>query len=61
MIDFNYFLDTINSLTQNSEKYVTGNHFTEQSSLTLADWTTFLSFKEDKTLQSNIEKLYRQI
>ena len=55
MIDFDHVLDAINSVTQNLEKYVIGNHFTEQSSLTLADWATFLSFKEDKTLQSDIE------
>ena len=55
MIDFDHVLDAINSVTQNSEKYVIGNHFTEQSSLSLADWATFLSFKEDKTLQSDIE------
>ena len=55
MIDFDYVLDAINDVTQKSEKYVIGNHFTEQSSLSLADWATFLSFKEDKTLQSDIE------
>ena len=55
MIDFDHVLDAINSVTQNSEKYVIGNHFTDQSSLSLADWTVFLSFKEDKTLQSDIE------
>lgn len=55
MIDFDHVLDAINSVTQNSEKYVIGNHFTDQSSLSLADWATFLSFKEDKTLQSDIE------
>ncbi|WP_407380141.1 transposase [Methanobrevibacter sp.] len=55
MIDLDHVLDAINSVTQNLEKYVIGNHFTEQSSLTLADWATFLSFKEDKTLQSDIE------
>lgn len=37
------------------EKYVIDNHLTDQSSLSLADWATFLSFKEDKTLQSAIE------
>ena len=55
MIDFDHVLDAINDVTQKSEKYVIGNHFTEQSSLSLADWATFLSFKEDKTLQSDIE------
>ena len=55
MIDFDYVLDAINDVTQKSEKYVIGNHITEQSSLSLADWATFLSFKEDKTLQSDIE------
>ena len=55
MIDFDYVLDAINNVTQNSEKYVFGTHFTEQSSLSLADWAVFLSFKEDKTLQSDIE------
>ena len=55
MIDLDHVLDAINSVTQNLEKYVIGNHFTEQSSLTLADWATFLSFKEDKTLQYDIE------
>ena len=55
MIDFDHVLDAINSVTQNTEKYVIGNHFTDQSSLSLADWATFLSFKEDKTLQSDIE------
>ena len=55
MIDFDQILYAINDVTGNSEKYVVGNHFTEQSCLSLADWTTFLSFKEDKTLQSDIE------
>ena len=55
MIDFDHVLDAIKSITQNSEKYVIGNHFTEQSRLTLDDWAIFLSFKEDKTLQSDIE------
>ena len=55
MIDFDYVLDAINEVTQNSEEYVIGKHFTDQSSLSLADWATFLSFKEDKTLQSDIE------
>ena len=53
MIDFDHVLDAINDVTEKSEKYVIGNHFTEQSSLSLADWATFLSFKEDKTLQSD--------
>lgn len=55
MIDFDHVLDAINEIVQNSEEYVIGKHFTEQSSLSLADWATFLSFKEDKTLQSDIE------
>ena len=50
MIDFDYVLDAINDVTQDGEKYVIGNHFTEQCSLSLADWATFLLFKEDKTL-----------
>ena len=37
IIDFNHVLDAINSVTQNLEKYVIGNQFTGQSSLTLAD------------------------
>ena len=58
MIDFDHVLDAINSVTQNSEKYVIGNHFTGQSSLSLADWATFLSFKEDKNVaQSANDKL----
>ena len=60
MIDFDHVLDAINSVTQNLEKYVIGNHFTEQSSLTLADWATFLSFKEDRTLQSRYIKIMSQ-
>ena len=55
MINFDHVLDAINSVTRNSEKYIIGNHFTEQSSISLADWTIFFSFKEDKTLQSDIE------
>lgn len=55
MIDFDYVLDAINCVTHDSEKYVIGNHFTKQSRLSLADWAMFLSFKEDKTLQSDIE------
>ena len=55
MINLDHVLDAINDVCQNSEKYVIGNHFTEQSSLSLADWAVFLSFKEDKTLQSDIE------
>ena len=61
MIDFNHVLDATNNVTQNSDKYVIGNHFTDQSSLTLTDWATFLSFKEDKTLQSDYRKLYYEI
>lgn len=55
MINFDHVLDAINSVTQISEKYVIGNHFTDKSDLSLDDWATFLSFKEDKTLQSDIE------
>ena len=55
MNDLDYVLDAIHDVCQNSEKYVIGNHFTDQSSLSLADWATFLSFKEDRTLQSDIE------
>ena len=55
MIDFDHVLDAIHDVCQDSGKYVIGNHFTEQSSMSLADWATFLSFKEDKTLQSDIE------
>ena len=55
MIDFNHVLDAINSVTQNLEKYVIGNHFTGQNSLNLADQATFFSFKKYKILQSDIE------
>ena len=55
MIDFDHVLDAIHDVCQDSGKYVIGNHFTDQSSMSLADWATFLSFKEDKTLQSDIE------
>ena len=54
MNDLDYVLDAIYDVCQNSEKYVIGNHFTDQSSLSLADWAIFLSFKEDRTLQSDI-------
>ena len=55
MIDFDHVLDAIHDVCQDSGKYVIGNHFTDQSSMSLVDWATFLSFKEDKTLQSDIE------
>ena len=55
MIEFDHVLDVINDVAKNSEKYVVGNHFTEQSNMSLADWGVFLSFKEDRTLQSDIE------
>lgn len=55
MIEFDHVLDAINDVAKNSEKYVVGNHFTEQSNMSLADWGLFLSFKEDRTLQSDIE------
>lgn len=55
MIEFDHVLDAINDVAKNSEKYVVGNHFTEQSNMSLADWGVFLSFKEDRTLQSDIE------
>ena len=55
MIDFDLSLDAICDVTKNREKYVIGNHFTDKSSLSLNDWALFLSFKEDRTLQSDIE------
>ena len=35
MINFDHVLDAINSVTQISEKNVIGNHFTDQSDLSL--------------------------
>jgi len=32
MSDLDYVLDAIHDVCQNSEKYVIGNHFTDQSS-----------------------------
>ncbi len=55
MIEFDHVIDAIDDVAKNSEKYVVGNHFTEQSNMSLADWAVFLSFKEDRTLQSDIE------
>ena len=45
MIDLDYVLDAINDVPHDLEKYVVGDHFTDQSSLSLADWARFLSFK----------------
>ena len=61
MIDFDHVLDAINFVTQNSEKYVIGNHFTDQSSMSLADWALFLSFKEDKTFTIRYGRFYHKI
>ena len=49
MENIDYVLDAVNYSTQNREKYVVGNHFTAQSSLSLSDWAIFFCFKQDKT------------
>lgn len=55
MIELDYVLDAIHDVSKDKEKYIVGNHFTDQSSLSLDDWAVFFSFKEDKTLQYDIE------
>ena len=52
---FNQIVDAIHETAMPKYKYVIGNHFTEQSQLSLEDFSTFLCFKEGRTLQSDIE------
>ena len=55
---FNQIVDAIHETAMPKYIYVIGNHFTEQSQLSLEDFATFLCFKEGRTLQSDIESFY---
>ena len=57
---FNQIVDAIHETAIPKYKYVIGNHFTEQSQLSLEDFTTFLCFREGRTLQSDIESFYEK-
>ena len=47
--------DTITETAVVCPEYVIGNHFTENSELSLAEFAFFFIFREGKTLQSDIE------
>ena len=52
---FNVINDTINETSVVCPELVIGDHFTENSQMSLADYGFFLSFRNGKTLQSDIE------
>ena len=52
---FDIVVNTIEETSVVCPEFVIGNHFTDKSKLSLSDWGFFLFFKNDKTLQSDIE------
>ena len=54
---FDIVVNTIEETSVVCPEFVIGNHFTDKSKLSLSDWGFFLFFKNDKTLQSDIEAL----
>ena len=51
----NLLKDTIYETSIVYSEYVMGNHFTDRSQMSLADFRFFFTFREGKTLQSDIE------
>ena len=52
---FDVINDTINETSVVCPEYVIGNHFTSNSQMSLADFGFFFTFRNGKTLQSDIE------
>ena len=52
---FDVINDTINKTSVVCPEYVIGNHFTSNSQMSLADFGCFFTFRNGKTLQSDIE------
>ena len=52
---FNIVVDSIEETSIVCPKFVIGNHFTDNSNMTLSDFGFFLFFRNGKTLQSDIE------
>ena len=53
----NLLKDTIYETSIVYSEYVMGNHFTDRSQMSLANFRFFFTFREGKTLQSDIEAL----
>ena len=52
---FDIVVNTIEETSVVCPEFVIGNHFTSKSNLSLADFGFFLSFRNGKTLQNDIE------
>ena len=52
---FDVINDTINETSVVCPEYIIGNHFTSNSQMSLADFGFFFTFRNGKTLQSDIE------
>ena len=52
---FDIVVDTIEETSIVCPEFVIGNHFTDNSQMSLADFGFFFSFRNGKTLQSDIE------
>ena len=52
---FDVVVDTINETSVVCPEFVIGNHFTDNSKMSLADFGFLFSFRNGKTLQSDIE------
>ena len=52
---FDVVVDTINETSVVCPEFVIGNHFTDNSKMSLADFGFFLSFRNGKTIRSYIE------
>ena len=48
-------MDTINETSVVCPEFVIGNHFTDKSKMSLADFGFFFNFRKGKTLQRDIE------
>ena len=52
---FDAVVDTIEETSVVCPEFIIGNHFTDNSKMNLADFGFFFSFRNGKTLQSDIE------
>lgn len=52
---FDVVVDTINETSVVCPEFVIGNHFTDNSKMSLSDFGFFFSFRNGKTIQSDIE------
>ena len=52
----NLIMDTFYETSVVCPEYVIGNHFTDNSEMSLAEYGLFFTFREGKSIQSDIEK-----